>query len=87
MRRPAPLLLLGSALLLAACSEEPENIQMKAENMSRMLGNKAAELEAEASNGVDAAVAPLENEAAALLDEAAANAADPAADGAGNTAR
>ena len=73
-------------LALAACGGEPENIQAKAENTSRMLESKANALEAEAANAVDSASAPLENEARALLDQAA-GAADPAANASGNGAR
>jgi hypothetical protein len=58
-------------LPLAACADEPENIQAKAENLSRALENKAVEIEAEANRSVDAAIAPLDNEAAALLGQAA----------------
>jgi hypothetical protein len=88
--RPRSSLLLASLLLapLAACSEEMENIQTKAENTSRMLENRAEQIAAEAENGVDAAVAPLENEAAALLNQAGSGAepADKAAAD-GNAAR
>ena len=65
MRRAfLPLLILAG---LGACQDEPENIQTKADNLSRSLENKADALEAEASNNVDAAVAPLDNQANALL--------------------
>ena len=60
-------------LLLAACSEEPENIQAKAENISRELENTANSIDAEAAANVAAATAPLDNEAEALLNQAAAN--------------
>ena len=80
------ILLLALPLLLAACEDEPENIQMKAENMSRALENKADVLEVEASNGVDAVVAPLENEAAALLEQAA-NASEEGNNLTGNAVR
>jgi hypothetical protein len=43
---------------LAACNDEPENIQTKADNLSRTLESKANALEAEASNDVAAAVFP-----------------------------
>ena len=67
-----------SALLLAACAEEPENIQEKAANLSRALEEKANEIEAEAENAVAAQTAPLDNEAEALLDQfAPANEAAP----------
>ncbi|HEX8580111.1 MAG TPA: hypothetical protein VF655_11030 [Allosphingosinicella sp.] len=63
-------------LLLAACSEEPENIQTKADNMSRALVEEANRIEAEATANVAAETAPLDNEAEALLNQAAQNAAD-----------
>jgi hypothetical protein len=69
----APLL-----LLLAACEPEPENIQAKAESMSRQLEERANQIRAEAENGVEAQAAPLENEADALLDRIGGNAADNA---------
>jgi hypothetical protein len=78
MRRP----LIFALLLLAACGEEPENIQVKAENLSRMLEERANELTAEAENGVDSAIAPLDNEAEALLNQA--NEAAPAENVASN---
>jgi hypothetical protein len=82
MRSRLPLLLASLLLApLAACSDELENIQTKAENTSRMLENRAEQIAAEAENGVDAAIAPLENEAAALLNQAG-DAADPGANGA-----
>jgi hypothetical protein len=71
-------LLLGPLLLLAACESEPENIQAKADNMARSLEQDYRKIEAEAENRADAAVAPLENEADALLSNLAPtdNAAD-----------
>jgi hypothetical protein len=60
--RALPLL-----LLLAACEGEPENIQAKAENQSRALEERYRQIEAEAGNSVAAQVAPLDNEADALL--------------------
>lgn len=83
--RPMRALLLAPLLLLAACEGEPENIQARSENMQRLLEARANEIEAEAANGVDAEIAPLDNEAEALLNQmnvAAPNAADPAANGA-----
>lgn len=64
-------------LLLAACSEEPENIQTKADNVSRELEESANRIEAEAAANAAATAAPLDNEAEALLNQAAANAAEP----------
>jgi hypothetical protein len=68
-------LLLAPLLLLAACEPEPENIQLKAENMSRQLEERASQIDAEAQNDVAVQAAPLENEAEALLDQIAGNAA------------
>jgi hypothetical protein len=68
--------LLLAPLLLAACEPEPENIQAKAENQSRALEQRYKEIEAEAENDVAAQVAPLDNEADALLNRM--NAAEPA---------
>ncbi|HEX2762774.1 MAG TPA: hypothetical protein VHM92_02855 [Allosphingosinicella sp.] len=66
-------ILLGAFILLAACESEPENIQAKAENMSRALEAEAEAISAEAEKGVDAEVAPLDNEADALLNQIGAN--------------
>ncbi|HEY0114047.1 MAG TPA: hypothetical protein VGB59_12990 [Allosphingosinicella sp.] len=63
--------------LAAACEGEPENIQAKAENLSRQLEKRASEIEAEAENEVAAQIAPLDNEADALLNQLAANLAAP----------
>jgi F0F1-type ATP synthase membrane subunit b/b' len=76
-------LLLAPLLLLAACEPEPENIQAKAETLSRQLEERADQIRAEAENGVEAQAAPLENEADALLNRIADNssaniAAEPA---------
>lgn len=74
--------LFAPLLLLAACESEPENIQTKAENVSRQLEERASQIEAEAENDVAAQVAPLDNEAEALLNQleanSLANAAEPA---------
>ncbi|HLL30654.1 MAG TPA: hypothetical protein VK403_06640 [Allosphingosinicella sp.] len=76
-------LLLPPLILLAACEPEPENVQSKAENMSRQLEERANQIEAEAERDVDLQAAPLENEADALLNQIAGNvsangAAEPA---------
>jgi starvation-inducible outer membrane lipoprotein len=76
MAPPMRALLLALPLLLAACQEEPENIQSRAENQSRALEQRYRELEAEAQNDVAAQVAPLDNEADSLLNQM--NAAEPA---------
>ncbi|HEX9947302.1 MAG TPA: hypothetical protein VGA98_07165 [Allosphingosinicella sp.] len=68
-------LLLAPLILLAACEPEPENIQLKAENMSRQLEERANQIDAEARNDVEVQAAPLENEAEALLNRIADNAA------------
>ena len=81
-----PLASIFLYLGLAGCSEEVENIQAKADSTARMLENKAVELEAEAANGVDAAIAPLDAEANAFLYQAG-NAADVSDNAAGNSAR
>ena len=67
----APLLL----LLLAACEPEPENVQARAETVSRQLEERANQITAEAGNDVEAQVAPLETEAEALLNRIAGDAA------------
>jgi hypothetical protein len=80
MRRPFPsavVLLLALLPLLAACESEPENIQAKAANLSRQLEQRADEISAEAENDVAAGIAPLDNEADALLNQLAVNAAIP----------
>lgn len=72
-------------LFLAACSEDPENIQVKADNISRALEEEANRIDAEAADNAAAAAAPLDHEAEALLNQATANAAEPAeANAAGN---
>lgn len=71
MRR---LLLAPLLALLAACEPEPENIQARAETLSRDLEERANQIRAEAENGVEAQAAPLENEADALLNRIAGDA-------------
>ena len=73
MRAP---LLLAPLLLLAACEPEPDNIQAKADSQSRALEQRYKQIEAEAENDVAAQVAPLYNEAEALLNQIAGNVAD-----------
>ena len=70
-------LLLAPFLLLAACEPEPDNIQAKADGQSRALEERYKQIEAEAENDVAAQVAPLDNEAEALLNQLGANAAEP----------
>jgi Tfp pilus assembly protein PilP len=67
-------LLLAPLLLLAACEAEPENIQARAETLSRELEERANQIRSEAENGVEAQAAPLENEADALLNRIAGDA-------------
>jgi uncharacterized protein YcfL len=74
--RPLLLFFLAPSLLLAACRSEPENIQAKAENQSRALEQRYKELEAEAENDVAAQVAPLDNQADALLNQLDSNTAE-----------
>ena len=78
-------LLLAPLLLLAACEPEPENIQAKAETLSRQLEERADQIRAEAENGVEAQAAPLENEADALLNRIAGNVSANVAAGPGNS--
>jgi hypothetical protein len=67
MRLFAILLLIAP---LAACHRaDEENIQARAENTSEHLQQRYNELQAEAENGVDEQVAPLDNEAANFLDQ------------------
>ena len=73
------LLLAPLPLLLAACEPEPENVQAKAETVSRQLEERANQISAEAGNDIDAQAAPLENEAEALLNRIAGNEAANAA--------
>ncbi|HYD36014.1 MAG TPA: hypothetical protein VEA60_00250 [Allosphingosinicella sp.] len=71
-------LLLAALLLLAACEGEPDNVQARADSRSKALEQRYREIEAEAENEVAAQVAPLDDEADALLNRLDANAADPA---------
>jgi hypothetical protein len=66
-------LLLAPLVLLAACEPEPENIQAKAETLSRELEERANQIRTEAENSMEAQAAPLENEADALLNRIAAS--------------
>jgi hypothetical protein len=71
-----PLLLPALLLVLAGCEGEPENIQAKADSRSRALEERYRQIEAEAETDVAAQVAPLDNEAEALLNQIEANVAD-----------
>jgi uncharacterized protein YcfL len=68
--------LLALPLLLAGCGSEPDNVQAKADSQSRALEQRYRQIEAEAENDVAAQVAPLDNEADALLNQL--NSAEPA---------
>ncbi len=81
MRLP---LLLAPFLLLAACEGEPENVQAKADSQSKALEERYRQIEAEAANDVAAQVAPLDNEAEALLNRIEGNVADSNAAGPAN---
>ncbi|HEY0043652.1 MAG TPA: hypothetical protein VGB62_03795 [Allosphingosinicella sp.] len=82
MRRIVLALALTAATLGACDNEEIENVQAEAENQSRRLEQRHAELEAEASNSTNTAIAPLDNEAEALLSQM--NGADASANAAVN---
>ena len=62
-------------LLLAACEGEAENVQATSVERERLLEQRYKEIEAEAENDVAAQVAPLDNEADALLEQLNSNAA------------
>jgi hypothetical protein len=67
MRLFAAFLLIVS---LAACHRSDEdNIQARADKDSAQLRQRYNELQAEASNDVDAQVAPVDNETANLLNQ------------------
>jgi NADH:ubiquinone oxidoreductase subunit B-like Fe-S oxidoreductase len=72
-------LFLAPLILLAGCEPEPENIQAKAETLSRQLEERANQITAEAAKDADAQTAPLENEADALLNQLAGNGSDNSA--------
>jgi len=81
MRAALPLAaVLAPAVLLAACHKaEEENVEAQAANASRALEERYNQLSAEAGNDADAAAAPYDNEADALLNRMAGiNAAAPA---------
>ncbi|HEX8621713.1 MAG TPA: hypothetical protein VF718_07045 [Allosphingosinicella sp.] len=71
-------LLLALPLLLAACGPEPDNVQARADSQSKALEERYRQIEAEAGNDVAAQVAPLDNEAEALLNRIGSNWAEPA---------
>src|SRR5438309_3468628 len=73
----APLLAAAAAaLVLAGCKKTPEeNVEVQSEKASRALEERYNQLQAEAENGAEAAAAPYDNEADALLNQMAGNAA------------
>ena len=74
-------LLAAPLLLLAGCESEPDNVQATSLERQRELERRYKEIEAEAGNDVAAQVAPLDNEADALLNQLDSNAAEPAVNG------
>ncbi|MEO7827242.1 MAG: hypothetical protein ABIR60_08895, partial [Allosphingosinicella sp.] len=78
-------LILAPLILLAACQPEPENVQARAETMSRQLEERADQIRAEAENGVEAEAATLDNEADALLNRISGNLAANEAAGPANS--
>lgn len=77
--RPSLPLLLAPLILLAACEPEPENVQARAETVSRQLEERANQITTEAENDIDVQAAPLENEANALLNQMTGNVSTNAA--------
>ncbi len=64
------LLPFAALILLAGCHHSDEdNIQARAAKDSAQLEQRYNELQAEASNGIDSQVAPLDNESANLLNQ------------------
>jgi hypothetical protein len=75
----ALVLPLALGLTLSAChKKEPESVEAQAANASGAIEQRYNELQAEASNDVAGAAAPVENEADALLNQM--NGSAPAAD-------
>lgn len=71
MTRVLNILAVATLAALTACQDDRiENVQAEAENQSQRLESRANEITAEAENGIAAAELTLENQAAALLDEA-----------------
>ena len=77
-------LLLAPFLLLAACESEPDNLQAKADSQSKALEERYKQIEAEAENDVAAQVAPLDNQAEALLNRIEGNGIDASEAGPAN---
>lgn len=71
------LLFLAPPLLLAACSDpEPENVQARAADASIRLEERYNQIQAEAESDVAGQTAPIDNEAAALLNQLGAAAGE-----------
>jgi hypothetical protein len=66
-RFAVPLVCALFASLSACHKAEEENVQVRAENASRALEERYKQIEAEAANDTDEAVAPLDAEANAFL--------------------
>ena len=69
MRTPC---IIALVLLIAGCTDEPENIQQKADETMDRLENRAAEISAEAGNSTNEAVQALDNQTAILANQAEA---------------
>ena len=72
------LVFVGLVLLAACHHADEENVQARAEKDSAQLQQRYNELQAEAGNDVDAQVAPVDNEAANLLNQMNATTPAPA---------
>jgi hypothetical protein len=78
---------LAAFVILAACQVKvEENVQAAAENQMEALQNEAAEITADAENGVSDVANTLENQAAALQDEVTGDNEPAANAAAGNPA-
>ena len=76
MRHLAVPLCCALLAALSACHKaEEENVQVRAENASRALETRYHEIEAEAENRTDAAIAPVDIVANALLEQMDKNSA------------
>jgi hypothetical protein len=85
---PVSLALAILAVVLAACHRTPEeNVEVKAEKASRGLEDRYNQIRSEAENEADTAAAPYDNQADALLNQMAGNAASPARAAGANAAR
>ena len=74
--------MLAALALLAACHPKPEeNIQVRAENESQHLEQRYNEIEAQAQSDMNDAIAPIDNETAAFLNQANGNVVQPIGNG------